>query len=343
MCDVADLPSLFVCTWPSYYGGADTKAADLLELLHQDFQITAVPNFASHLNDRRWTSFLDELQIDYATLDQLPPRLEGVALSLSNERFFASGMCSELKRRGLRIVWSSEMMWHHDGEREAIEQGVVDHLLYVSEVQKTALNYESFCAVPTRMTGNYVAPHRFGFVDRRRPGFCIGRLSRADPLKYPEDFPVFYESLELPDTRFRVMAWDDRLRHKYRWHRFDERWTLLRPTQEESARFLQSLDLYVYPLGHRFTESWGRSTVEAMLTGAIPLVPMGHNFANLIEHGESGFLCEDFRDYQQYAHELYRDEDFRRHLSETAARHARRDLCDRETHRRLWKEVLSDV
>ena len=157
--------------------------------------------------------------------------------------------------------------------------------------------------------------------------------------KYPEDFPVFYEALGLPEVRFRIMAWDDELRRKYAWHRFDERWDLLTVLQEPVPKFLASLDLFVYPLGHRFTESWGRSTVEAMLTGAIPLVPVGHNFAELIEHGRSGFLCCDFRDYQRAALELARDPEARRQMS-LATRARAVSLNDPDYHRALWLEAL---
>ena len=31
------------------------------------------------------------------------------------------------------------------------------------------------------------------------------------------------------------------------------------------------LDLFVYPLGHQFIESWGRVVAEAMLTGCVPI------------------------------------------------------------------------
>ena len=36
-----------------------------------------------------------------------------------------------------------------------------------------------------------------------------------DPVKFSEDFPVFYEALELPEARYRVMVWSRPLRKKY--------------------------------------------------------------------------------------------------------------------------------
>ena len=332
---------LFYFGWPSEYGGADTKAAHLLKLLAGVADITVIPNDPCQLQDAVWTTRLDSWGVRYTTLASLPSRLDGVALAMCNGSFFAGGIYSEALQRGLRIVWSSEMMWHHPWERGLIEAGVVTRLLYVSDIQRRALSYESFCNVSTRMTGNYISVDDFPFVERPAVDHVtIGRLSRADALKYPEDFPVFYEALDIPNARFRVMAWSDELSAKYRWHQFDDRWDLLPPQAEPAHRFLQSLDLFVYPLGHQFTESWGRSTVEAMLTGAIPIVPAGHHFASLIEHGTSGFLCDDFRDYQACVQGLAKDPHARRQMS-LACRQRAEELNDPEKHRAVWLEALN--
>jgi len=159
-------------------------------------------------------------------------------------------------------------------------------------------------------------------------------------LKYPEDFPVFYERLDLPEARFRVMAWDDKLAHKYRWHRFDHHWDLLKAEKESQVEFLYSLDLFVYPLGHRFRESWGRSTVEAMLTGCIPLVPAGHNFENLLLHGKTGFICKDFLEYKEAARELCLEWPKRQSMARACREHAETKLCNKQEHLKLWLEAL---
>jgi glycosyltransferase involved in cell wall biosynthesis len=331
---------LFFFGWPSHYGGADTKAAHLFRLLHRACRITVVPNWPEQLRQKDWTEYLDRLGIAYTTLDRLPARLEGVGLALCNDAFFRDGIARRARARGLKVVWSSEMMWHHEGELEAVRDREVDRLLYVSPVQKQKLNYERFGGVSTRLTGNYVDPDLFPFRQRppRRP--TIGRLSRAAPEKYPEDFPVFYEALAPPDACFRVMAWGADLDARYRWHRFDDRWALLRPGAEEALAFLYSLDLFVYPLGRDFTESWGRSTVEAMLTGLVPLVPPGHHLENLVIDGEAGFVCDGLREFRSRARLLLREPRLRRRMARRCRDHAARNLCDRASHLAVWREAL---
>lgn len=332
--------NLYLFGWPSQLGGADTKVAHLLQLLSRDLCITVVPNDPAQLADAFWTSRLGAWGVSCCSLAELPERLDGVALAICNGEFFSRGIYCEARRRGLRVVWSSEMMWHHPHEVDLIRAGAIDRLLYVSDIQRRKLNYESFCDVATRMTGNYVAIDEFPFVLRHSDSrVTVGRLSRADGDKYPEDFPVFYEALQLPDVCFRVMAWSEELTRKYAWHRFDHRWNLLPACAEPVPSFLASLDLFVYPLGHRFTESWGRSTVEAMLTGAIPILPDGHHFAELIEHGRSGVLCSDFGDYHDAVHLLARDPVIRHQMSR-AARDRAVSLNDPARHRAVWLEAL---
>lgn len=299
-----------------------------------------MPNLPEQLQQRQWTNYFDQLGIRYASLGDLPSSLDGVALSLCNDRFLTDGICRIAKSRGLKVVWSAEMSWAHPGEREAIADGLIDRLLYVSEVQKQALDYESFCDIPTRITGNYIDPAAFPFCRRDSDDVTIGRLSRADPVKYPDDFPAFYEALDVPRARFRVMAWSQQLAEKYQWHTFDERWELLPPLVESQFDFLKTLDLFIYPLGHDVIESWGRSTVEAMLTGAIPLVPDGHHFAELIVSGEAGFICADFGDYQRHAQRLGTDREYRQAMSRACHEHAVNKICNREEHLRIWLEAL---
>lgn len=335
-------PRLYIFGWLSHIGGADTKLAHLLRLLHRRVRITVVPNDETRLREREWVRALEALGVDATVLGRLPRKLNGVALSMSNTRFFSDRIAHRAKERGLRIVWSSEMMWHHEGEIDAVREGVIDHVLYVSDLQRSVLE-PGYAGLPGTITGNYVEPEQFPFVERRHAQFAIGRLSRPAPEKYPEDFPVFYERLELPDTRFRVMAWGEELARKYRWHRWDNRWDLLEPGKETAVRFLQSLDLFVYPRGHTLRESWGRSTVEAMLTGAVPLVPRGHHLENLVQHGEAGFLCGDVSEWQEHARRLRLDYPLRAAMSRRCREHAETRLCNAEEQRAVWLGMIAEV
>lgn len=335
------MKTIYLFNWPSHLGGADTKVAHLIKLLGKHVPLVVIPNSPACLKQRHWIDFIEHHGAKVSSLHDLAQDPNGIAFSMCNPAFVKGGLFNYAIKFDWPIIWSSEMMWRHEFEEHLIETGRVKKLLYVSECQKEALAYEADYDVPTLITGNYVDPAAFPFKERiPEKKITIGRLSRHDPLKYPEDFPVFYEALKVRGARYRVMAWNEELAEKYRWHSFGPAWDLLKAEEETAVNFLQSLDLFVYPLGHQFTESWGRSTVEAMLTGAIPLVPGGHHFGHLIQDGDSGFICEDFRDYQIHARRLACDHDFRMKMSKQCHEHARYQLCDQEHHRQIWLEAL---
>jgi glycosyltransferase involved in cell wall biosynthesis len=137
------------------------------------------------------------------------------------------------------------------------------------------------------------------------------------------------------------MGWDKALQACWPHHRFDHRWELLEP-QEDTVPFLQSLDLFVYEVGPRFRESWGRAVVEAMLTGAVPLLPAGdrHHLENLVQHEISGFVCRDRADYARFAQYLERRPEKRYQMSRAARAFAVRHLCNIRNHLSRWEKVF---
>jgi glycosyltransferase involved in cell wall biosynthesis len=332
-------PNIYIFGWPSFVGGADTKLAHLIALLHKDFQLTVIPNHAKRLGEKFWLEFLKRFGATACLFENLPEKLHGWGLALSNHWFFQRGIAVKAKERGLKLIWSSEMMWHHEGELEAIANGIVEKVLYTSKIQKAVLS-KAYGDIRSDLTGNYIHPSFFPFNDKKNGPFTIGRLSRAAVEKYPEDFPVLYERLNLPGTHFRVMGWSEELSRKYSWHRFDERWQLLTTNAEAQVVFLHSLDLFVYPLGHGFVESWGRSTVEAMLTGAVAVVSRGHNMDELIADGLTGYLCSEFDEFKERSQTLHADVHLRTKIRRAARQHAEHHLCDREKHLGIWKKVF---
>lgn len=334
------MSALYIFGTPGELGGAATKITHLVRLLHQSFEITVVPSHISFRKDKQIQRKLHSLKVRYCMFNELPKKLTGVGLAICELQFFSSGLARRVKDRGLRLVWSNEMMWAFKGEVEAARAGIIDRVLWVSEFQAIAFE-KIYRNIPSAMTGNYIDPEDFCWSDRRLPTFTIGRLSRPDPEKYPYNFPVFYEALLPFETLFRVMAWDEELSKQYNWHSFDSRWIQYKANAISTVTFLHSIDLFVYPLGHRIQESWGRSVVEAMLTGCVPLVPTGHQFHKLMNHEESGFVCGPFEEWQEHALHLRFDYAYRIKMGRKAQEHARTELCSPDYHRGIWETALS--
>ena len=370
----SDSTKIYLFGWPGFLGGAETKIAHLMRLLRGRYPITVVPpRKRRELSTDSWTKWMEENRVRYCALEDLPDRLRGWGVSLCDSEFVGSVDWVDLRRRGLKMAWGNEMMWPLPRESGAIALGQIDTILYVSAVQRAALEpyYQRLWrgtlqieAIPPQanrlsgwitgrtrrdrlrwvMVGNYIDPSLYPFRDRAlesRKHLTIGRLSRADPSKFPFDFPDSYEGLGLRHPRFRVMGWSARLQACWPGHRFDHRWELL-PPSPATATFLQSLDLFVYEVGPCCRESWCRAVVEAMLTGAIPLLPRGggHHLENLVEHGESGYLFRNRTEFRRYAQYLQDHPAVRFRMSRQCRETAVRRWCDVRCHVRVWDKVF---
>lgn len=66
-------------------------------------------------------------------------------------------------------------------------------------------------------------------------------------------------------------------------------------------------------------EHFGIATVEAMAAGCVPIVINKGGQREIVEHGQSGFLCNDVEEMVEYTYRLVRDDNLLNRLS-TAAR-----------------------
>ena len=131
--------NLYFFGWPSHLGGADTKLVHTLRLLHKHYRITVIPNDDRCLEEMEWRRFLKHLGIAVLSWSQLPKRMRGWGLAFCNGWMLEGDRIAQLRDRGLKFAWSNDMMWHITGEIGLIMAGAIDHVIYVSEVQRRLL------------------------------------------------------------------------------------------------------------------------------------------------------------------------------------------------------------
>jgi hypothetical protein len=110
------------------------------------------------------------------TAKDLAKRIEGQALVICEEEegCFITDRAREVKERRLKLVWSNEMMCPFRGEEDAVKQGLMDRIPFVSDFQKAAFA-ELYPGVPSFLTGNYIDPDDYAWCDRRNssaPPLC---------------------------------------------------------------------------------------------------------------------------------------------------------------------------
>ena len=113
--------SLYIFGVPSRVGGASTKIAHLIRLLHGTYRIAVVLPHICWLKDHDVKNLTVPYKVPCMLLKDLPKKLNGIALAICERQFFSNGIAEQVKTRGLRLIWSNEMMFPFDGEAEECE------------------------------------------------------------------------------------------------------------------------------------------------------------------------------------------------------------------------------
>jgi len=343
-----DLPPLYVFQWISDLGGADTRLKELLILLAKDFAITCIPNDISRLNEKQNTDFLDHLGIKYCMPNNLPKRLSGFAYSNCNFRLFSEKERIQfIRASGLKFVWSNDMMWTKPEELAAIKEGLVDCVLFTSHFHESIIGKDILKANPDQKTAileNYFDSASWPYIERpEKELVTCGKVSRADFLKFSENFPVFYESAanNLP-IDFKIMGWNNELERKYRWFNFSERWEFLPTNAIKAQDFLGGLDIFLYDCNFKFIENQSRAIIESQLTGCPIIAPNKWNFPNMIWNQRTGILWNDLIELQAGLKEII-DYRARKKMGKLASEMTREIWCDAPLALRKWSALLESL
>ena len=259
---------------------------------------------------------------------------------------FGEDVCFDYMReygdRPKHMVWTSGMSWGVDVESAAFRDGLIDEFFFQNKatgemvipqilqgsgkpeaVLKTRFNYIPYIEAECPL---------FPFAPGDKPDneFLVGRATRDDPEKWHEESWRMYGNILTPASRslrVRVAGWGPNALEKIgnpcdptsRWANYFNL-ELLGHIYEpaEIAAFYGSLHvlLHYYP----FVESFGYATVQAMLAGAIPIGARAGGFAELLQHGETGFLAESPDEATYYASTLAFDEPRRAAMAAAARR-----------------------
>jgi glycosyltransferase involved in cell wall biosynthesis len=159
------------------------------------------------------------------------------------------------------------------------------------------------------------ARFRFGGVaGTTQDRFVVGRLSRDDPMKYHAGASEFYRKLAAEGMLVRLMGGLPLASHLQDVSGIE----ILPQSKIPAPEFLSSLDCFTYRTDPSMTESWGRVVVEAMSTGLPVVVHANGGYAELIRHGENGFLFHRDDDAIRYIRELANSPNLRASMGQAA-------------------------
>ena len=287
---------LFVCGYPSDVGGANTELWHTVKLWRRfGVDVTLIPTWKA---DPAWRRRLEA--IGCRTCESNPDDLQnvrglagGVVVSMCNTRFLAAA--ERFRELGCRIVWLGCMNWLFPEERRHYRQhGVFDRHVFQSRYQHDQLRPQlakyGYDDAQGRIIRGAFDVAEFPFRPlAHAPGetFVLGRLSRPAPEKFsPRTWAIYGRAP--PPIAARVMGWDAAVQARVG---PPPRWAECLPAGAETAQaFLARLHCLVHASGGA-VENWPRVGLEAMAAGVPLVVENKGGWAEMIRHGQTGFLC----------------------------------------------------
>lgn len=336
---------IYVFQWISDLGGADTRLKELLILLKDEFDITCIPNDEFRLKEKHNTDFLDSINVKYCMAKDLPSNMAGLAYSNSNFRIFSEKQRIKfIKDSGLTFLWSNDMMWHTKEEIEAIKNQQIDVVLFTSVFHKNIMISEIKNANKFQKTfiiENYFDSDNWPYIERSKRNIPVfGKSSRADIMKFSENFPLFYEQVTRGmKANFSILGWSKSIGEKYSWYEFDNRWSMYKENELSAQDWLSKVDVFLYNCNHRFIENQSRSVIEAQLSGCPVIAPRRWNFPSMISPN-CGCIYDNLEQANEYANAMA-DFELRNKVGKMASESTREIWCNQNKQKEKWRKVIN--
>lgn len=346
------MQNIYFFQWVSDLGGADTRLKELIQIFAKTnrYNLFCIPNDNYRSQEKNNTDFLNKHGVKILTWETLPTKTDGYAIAFCNFRLFQEPWRLEkIKNIGLKFIWSNDMMWSLKEEGAAIEQELVSSVIFTSDFHKKQLlkvnpffaKLKSFIVPNYFHLDNYIKTPKKESLKNK---FVVGKLSRADEMKFGENFPLFYDKMPIENPKFLIMGWQQKLSDKFKWFEFNkERWELLTENQETILGFLSQLDLYVFNAHHDYIENQTRSMIEAQLLGIPAIVPNYGNFPNMIWHGRNGFIYNNIEECYKYVSLTSKDSALYNELSKNS--HSLSKVLWTDSNRQIadWEFVFQSI
>ncbi len=327
-----------VIGYPAARGGARTELWHTLKLWRRfGVEVTVVPTWGT---PKPWPDKLAAIGVktEFIRRGDMALPDDSLVVAFSNANFVAISH----RLRNCRLIYVPCMTY-------------LDQPLDGNVVKRDGLFHAYVCqsryqqSVMTDALGLYGIPNTFvihGALDldefpyrplphQNGERFVIGRLSRDDPRKFSEYLWHIYS--RIPNSHARIMGWGQWMRRYTR--KPPPGMDLIEEEGEPADEFIRSLHCMVHPTGDA-TENWPRVVLEAMASGVPVVTDNRGGVAEMIEHGRTGYLCDDRDDFIKYATKLSEDEPLRIEIASRARSELEETLADPESIWAGWKQVF---
>lgn len=303
----SSLKRLFVYGFPGLYGGAGTELHhQIIAWLSMGMEVHLIPTNDGYRREPLYLEMIERGVHVHAPNDWSVVERGDPVLGFCNAEFLAH--LEVIHARTSRTVFVNCMTWLFEKEKEAMSRGLIGMFLYQNEEvrQKNmpvlrALNddpkieFLTFCP--------YFHNEVFPFIETRSSEwFGCGRISRQDADKFSRHTLHVYEYFVSPRWKNGLfLGFNDKSEAKigkpYDWIR-----TARDQTEVSQQDFYKHCEIILQPTDT--TENWPRIGFEAMASGSVLIVDNRGGWRLMVEHGKTGWLCDDPRDFVYYASKM---------------------------------------
>lgn len=340
-----NLERLFVYGFPSLYGGAGTELHhQIIVWLAMGMDVHLIPSNGDYLTDPLYNEMIHRgVHVHHVDdWDALEP--SDPVLGFCNGEFLKA--LPIIRERTHRTVFINCMTWLFDKEKEAMAAGHISMFLYQNdevriqhENELCSYNYDSGSRFMTFVP--YFHMENFPFV-KSRPGdhFGCGRISRSDADKFSSRTLHIYEHFVSPKWKQGLfLGFDHRSQEKigtpYHWIRVAKNHLVI--SQQD---FYKHCEIVLQPSDT--TENWPRIGFEAMASGSILIVDNRGGWKMQVRHGETGWLCNNERDFIFYASKMAYEPNQREDMAE-AARLRALEIGGLQASMTSWEEIFVEM
>jgi glycosyltransferase involved in cell wall biosynthesis len=152
--------------------------------------------------------------------------------------------------------------------------------------------------------------------------FIIGYIGTVDYAKMHKDFLNIVAQVQIPKSRFVVCGGDDEEKiAKEAQHRGLQSIEFMGKV-DNVAEYLQSFDIFIYPLSPYHFGTCDQILAEAMAAGVVPVVFDNPMELSMVEHEQTGLIATTKEAFVEAIKLLYEDKIVRKTLCENAKKRA---------------------
>lgn len=337
--------SLWVAGFPSFLGGADTELLHNIDLWRMyDIDINLVPMFGCDPKIKQYVINLG------CKIHQYNPSIfkDKIVASWCNREFLKNLPEIIDKGRPKQVLFANCMTWLFNKEKEAHQNGWIDRFIFVSDYQEKLLRPQLETIRKTDKLDNY-----FPYFNVNNPMqnlsfkykesedyFCMGRVSRDDPLKFSKDtWNIFYKVSSPVPTKTFILGISQKIITKIGYPPYGLDYMCWLPNSIPIDELYNRIHVMIHKTGGS-RESFGRTILEAYSSGVIPIVEDDYAMSELVENGVTGFRCKNSDEFSYKASELAFNSDLRKKIAYNGFNFLLNKFCNKKKSIKSWKLLL---